>query len=103
MYNGVIISLNILITTAHFIEAHIYIFLNFDVTSASQISRSCIRPKAVNLDLTFHKNQKVAVFTIIKAVLGTAYVAKEVYLVYRTDMVMYFKLCLTSPDGQSYS
>ena len=57
--------------------------------------------KAVNLDLTFHKNQKVAVFTIIKAVLGTVYVVKEVYLVYRTDRAMYLKLCLTSLDGQS--
>jgi hypothetical protein len=42
------------------------------------------------------------VFTIIKAVLGTVYVGKEVYLVYRTDRAMYLKLCLTSLDGQSY-
>jgi hypothetical protein len=96
-------SLNVLIATAHFIEAHIYIFLNFDITSASQISRSCVRLKAVNLDLIFHKNQKVAVLTIIKAVLGTVYVGKEVYLIYKTDVAMYLKLCLTSLDGQSYS
>ena len=57
---------------------------------------------AVHLDLTFHKNQKVAVFTIIKKVLGTVYVGKEVYLVYRTDMAMYLKLCF-SLDGPSYS
>lgn len=56
----------------------------------------------MHLDLTFHKNQKVAVFTIIKEVLGTVYVGKEVYLVYRTDMAMYLKLCF-SLDGQSYS
>jgi len=67
--------------------------------------RSCVRLKAVNLDLTFHKNQKVAVFTIIKEVLGNVrvFVSKAVYLVYRTDMAMYLKLCLTSSDGQSYS
>lgn len=42
-------------------------------------------------------------FTIIKAVLGNVYVGKEVYLLCRTDMAMYLKLCLTSLDGQSYS
>jgi len=35
-------SLNILITTAHFIEAHIYIFLDFDVTSGkSDFAKLC--------------------------------------------------------------